>query len=48
MKGKPGLDDALEQQLRSQVPTTRAEPGNRSYTLHRDRLNPATFVFVET
>jgi len=26
MKAKPGLDDALEQQLRSQVPTTRAEP----------------------
>jgi len=39
---------AVEPALRKLVPVTRAEEGCLNYDLHRDRADPAVFVFHET
>lgn len=46
-KAKPGLGDALEQQLLSLVEPTRAEVGVLQYHVHRDRDDPDLFAFYE-
>ena len=44
---KPGLEDALEQQLLSLVVPTRKEPGVLAYHVHHDRNQRGKFVFYE-
>ncbi len=44
---RPGLEDALEQQLLSLVAPTRAEPGVLAYHVHRSRSQREKFVFYE-
>ena len=45
---KSGQEGALYRTLHACVAPTRAEPGNRGYTLHQDLDNPARFFFYET
>lgn len=46
-QAKPGQDVALAGVLGACVAPSRAEPGCVSYVLHRDRIAPSRFVFIE-
>ncbi|UVS95699.1 putative quinol monooxygenase [Burkholderia glumae] len=44
---KPGMEDALFEQLGTIIGPTRVEQGALQYDLHRDRDDPRRFVFFE-
>ncbi len=48
LRAMPERADALQARLIQQIEPTRAEPGNVTYTLYRDRLDPSTFYFYES
>lgn len=47
LHAKPGQEDAVMKAALECVAPTRAEPGNTMYILHRDKKDPALFVFIE-
>jgi quinol monooxygenase YgiN len=46
-KAKPGKGKELEKVLQTLVASTRSEPGNIAYVLHRSTKNPDELVFDE-
>lgn len=44
---KPGLEEAVRQELSSLLKPTRAEAGCISYDCHQSQENPAIFIFYE-
>lgn len=47
VQAAPGEDAAVEAAIRACLAPSRAEPGCREYTAHRDTQVPGRFVFVE-
>ena len=47
LHAKSGEEQAVQQAAEACVAPTRAEPGNTMYVLHRDKMDPSLFVFVE-
>jgi quinol monooxygenase YgiN len=47
LRGKPGQESRLLQELQRLVATTRAEPGCIAYDLHQSQADPALFMFYE-
>ncbi len=47
IKTKEGKEEAVLEELWKLIEPTRAEEGNISYNMHRDKKNPQTFVFYE-
>lgn len=47
IRGKPGADDQVKQELLRLTPETRAEPGNLAYDLYRSVDRPGEFMRLE-
>jgi quinol monooxygenase YgiN len=48
IKSRPGQEASLREVLQACVAPTRAEAGNRSYTLHEDLQSAGHYFFYET
>lgn len=44
---RPGREDEAAEHLRRLIPASRAEPGCRTYVVHRSEDDPRTFLIYE-